>query len=46
MSERKVRVAIAQAEPVFLDLGGSVKKAVRLMADGLLDGTPDFWHGL
>ena len=38
MSERKVRVAIAQAEPVFLDLGGSVKKAVRLMAEAARAG--------
>src|SRR5882724_2912143 len=38
MAERKIRVAIAQAAPVFLDLGRSVEKAVRLTGEAARKG--------
>ena len=38
MAERKVRVAIAQAAPVFLDLDRSVEKAVRLIEEAARKG--------
>src|SRR5262249_15526668 len=38
MAEKKVRVAIAQAAPVFLDLGKSVEKAVRLAGEAASRG--------
>jgi nitrilase len=33
MSSSKVRVAVTQAEPVWLDLAGSVKKVCKLMKE-------------
>lgn len=33
MSSSKVRVAVTQAEPVWLDLQGSVKKVCKLMKE-------------
>src|SRR6266446_6720458 len=38
MAERKVRVAIAQAAPVFLDLDRSLEKAVRLIEEAARKG--------
>jgi nitrilase len=38
MAERKVRVAITQAAPVFLDLDRSVEKAVRLIEEAARKG--------
>jgi len=38
MPERKVRVAVAQAAPVFLDLGRSVEKAVGLIGEAAAKG--------
>lgn len=38
MAERKVRVAIVQAAPVFLDLDRSVEKAVRLTGEAARKG--------
>src|SRR6058998_4463356 len=38
MAERKVRVAVIQASPVFLDLRGSVEKAARLLGKAARKG--------
>src|SRR5262245_7368549 len=38
MAERKVRVAVAQASPVFLDMRRSVEKAARLLGEASRQG--------
>lgn len=38
MSSPKVRVAVTQAEPVWLDLQGSVAKVVKLMGEAAENG--------
>jgi predicted amidohydrolase len=38
MAERKIKVAIAQASPVFLDLEKSIEKAVRLTREAVRSG--------
>src|SRR5262245_55562101 len=46
MAERKVRVAVAQASPVFLDMKRSVEKAARLLGEASRQGARvvAFWE--